>query len=124
MSDWTFVKSYELMEIETRPDAPYSVKVHYYLIDGRLYVEAGENSWSRWRPYLHADPNVRVRFGDGVYPARAVRVTDPAEIARVLPRYYEKDRDEAGPACRREWTVEACGFEGALYRLESTAPPG
>lgn len=107
------------MEIEVRPDDPYSVKVHYYVVDGRLYVEGGDNGYSRWRPMLWADPNVRIRFGDRVYPAVAVEVTDPAEAGKVLPSFYAKDRDEPSAACEKSWTVEVCRFEGRFYRIES-----
>ena len=119
--DWSFANEYPLMEIEVRPADPYSVKVHSYVVDGRLYVEAGENGWSRWRGMLHEDPRARVRFGETVYPVRAVPITEPSEIARVLPPFYAKDSDEPSPACRATWDAATCAFEGTFYRLES--PP-
>jgi hypothetical protein len=122
VENWRFAKSFTHMEIETRPDDPYSVTIYHYVIDDDLYVEAGKSWWSRWREFLHTNPEVRVRFGDTVYPARAVLVSDPAEIARVLPAFYEKDSDEPSPACRKSWTVDVCGFEGALFRIESLGP--
>lgn len=119
VDDWSFATASDHMEIEVRPADPYSVKVHYYVVNGRLYVEAGENGWSRWRAMVHDDPNVRVRFGDMVYPARVVAVTEPTELAAVLPEFYAKDRDTPSPECRKEWTVEACGFTGQILRIES-----
>ncbi len=118
VDDWSFASSFDLMEIEVRPSRPYSVKVHYYLVDGRLYFEGGANGWSRWRGYLRDDSRVRVRFGDRVYVARAVAVTDDAEIGSILPRFYAKDRDQPSPACAASWTVAQCGFDGQFYRLD------
>lgn len=119
IADWSFVKSNEYVDLEVRGEAPYSVTVHYYVVDGALYVEAGDNYWSRWRPMLWEDPIARVRFDDSLYPVRAVEITDPAEIAHVLPEFYEKDRDEPSAACRVNWDPEVCEFKGRFYRLDS-----
>ena len=121
--DWSFAAAYPLMEIEVRPADPYSVKIHYYLDDGRLYFEGAPSAWSRWRDLLQEDPRIRVRFGETVYPARAVAVTDPREIARVLPLYYAKDGDQPTAACAASWRVEDCAFTGELFRVESPATP-
>jgi len=118
VADWSFAAGYPLMEIEVRPDEPYSVKIHYYLVGGRLYFEGAPNGWSRWRGYLQEDPRVRVRFGSRVYAGRAVAVGDAAEVAAVLPLFYEKDRDAPSPACEAAWTVAACDFAGRFYRIE------
>jgi len=124
VSDWSFAEAYPLMEIEVRPTDPYSVKIHYYVADGELYFEGAPNGWSRWRGFLEDDPRIRVRFGETVHPARAVAVTDPQEIARVLPLFYAKDADEPTPACTASWTVADCAFTGKLFRVEPpTAAP-
>lgn len=116
--DWSVVADQPIMEIEVRPERPYSVKIHYYLVGGRLYFEAAPNGWSRWRGFLHEDPRVRVRFGERVYAGRAVEVTDPGEIGAVLPLFYAVDRDEPSPACAASWTVDACEFSGTFYRVD------
>lgn len=117
-ADWNFARASEYVDVEVRPSDPYSVKIHYYVVDGALYIEAGENLWSRWRPMLRADPRARVRFGDEVYAVLAVEVTDPDEIAGVLPQFYEKDMDEPSDACRAGWRPENCDFSGRFYRLD------
>ena len=117
--DWNFATPDEYVDLEVRGKDPYSVTIHYYVVDGALYVEAGDNYWSRWRPMLWADPIARVRFDGRVYPVRAVEVTEPAEVARVLPEFYKKDRDEPSAACRVNWDPDVCAFKGRFYRLDS-----
>ena len=119
IGNWAFARSSQYVDLEVRPDDPYSVTIHYYVVDGSLYVEAGDNGRSRWRPMLWADGRARVRFGDRVFPVVATEVTDPAEIQRVLPAFYEKDRDEPSDACRAAWEPAVCAFEGKFYRLDS-----
>ncbi len=76
-----------VVELETRPDDPYSVHIGFTLVDGMLLVDPAEER--RWYQNLRADPKVRVRFeGDPVvYAARVLPVTDPALIDR-----FEADR--------------------------------
>lgn len=67
------------LELETRPQDPYSVHVGYVLRDGNIYIDPTEER--NWYQNIKDDPSVRVRFADRVYRARAVAVTDPAELA-------------------------------------------
>ena len=46
--------------------------------DGALYIDPAEGR--TWFEYLKADPNLRVRFGDQVYPVVAVLVGQPGEL--------------------------------------------
>lgn len=80
--DWSFVEA-SFVDLETRPSDSYSVEVNYFVKDGRLYVDPAEGR--RWLDYMRADPNVRVRFHGKVYPLRAVRVSDPAELEGFDP---------------------------------------
>ena len=68
-------------ELETGPGDPYSVTVAYNVIDGVLYVNAGGEA-KRWARNALADPDVRFRVDGKIHELRAVRVTDPEEIAR------------------------------------------
>jgi hypothetical protein len=68
-------------ELETDPRDPYSVTVAYNVIDGVIYVNAGGEA-KRWARNALADPDVRFRVDGEIHELRAVRVTDPAEIAR------------------------------------------
>jgi hypothetical protein len=79
VADWSFADSM-FMDLELRPDDPYSVTLNYFVRDGKLYVDPAEDR--QWYQYLKADDRVRVRFGfdDRVYPLRAVLVGKPGEL--------------------------------------------
>ena len=94
VDDWSFVTD-EFVDLETRPDDPYSVELNYVVRDGRLYLDPAEGR--RWLDHLRADPRVRVRFGGKVYPLAAVLVGKPGEIAGFDPTrfiYRLDPRDE------------------------------
>ena len=73
--------SHGIAEIETDPSDPYSVTVAYTVVDGQLYVNAG-GAEKRWAKNTVANPNVRLRIDGKIYDLQAIRVEDPAEIAR------------------------------------------
>jgi hypothetical protein len=75
-ADWSFVDS-AFMDLEMRPDDPYSVTINYFVRDGALYIDPAPDR--KWLGYLREDDRVRVRFGfdSRVYPLRAVLVSEP-----------------------------------------------
>ena len=77
VSDWSFVDSM-FVDLEVRPDDPYSVELNYIVRDGQLYIDPAEGK--QWLEYIRADPRVRVRFGGKVYPLTAVLVGRPGEL--------------------------------------------
>jgi hypothetical protein len=77
VTDWSFADD-AFVDLETRPDDPYSVELNYELRDGQLYVDPAEGR--AWLDHIRADPRVRVRFGDKIYPATAVLVGEPGEL--------------------------------------------
>ncbi len=83
VGDWSFAEDYGTVDLETRPGDPYSVRVNFVVRDGRLYIDPAEGR--TWYRNIVADPRVRVRFGDEVYSATAVLVTDPAELEGFDP---------------------------------------
>ncbi len=66
------------IDLETRPSAPYSVKINYTVKNGRIYLDPREGR--TWLDHIRDDPNVRVRLDGKVYPLRAVQVEDPDEL--------------------------------------------
>lgn len=78
---WDHIGESGQMQLESRPGDPYSVNVNFTVMDGELYVNAGDTQ-TEWVKHIEADPNVRLRIDGVVYELRAERVTDSAEIAR------------------------------------------
>lgn len=76
---FAFARDAGTIQLETRPDDPYSVNIACAVVGDRLYVSAGDNK-SRWVENMEANPLVRVRIDDEVYELRAQRVTDDAEM--------------------------------------------
>ena len=93
--DWSFVSD-TFVDLETRPDDPYSVELNYVVKDGKLYIDPAEGR--RWLDHIRADPRVRARFGGKVYPLKAVLVGKPGEL-EGFPEdrfIYRLDPREAG----------------------------
>ena len=82
VEDWSFVTD-RFVDLETRPQDPYSVELNYFVRDGKLYIDPAEGR--RWLDYLRADPRVRVRFSEKIYPLKAVLVGQPGEIEGFDP---------------------------------------
>lgn len=88
-ADWTAADATEIVQLETRPDSPYSVNIWGVGIGPSYYVAAGsgETSWTR---NIAENPDVRLRVGETVYELRAVKVTDAAELDRIRAAYGRK----------------------------------
>ena len=79
----------DTIQLETRPTEPYSINIWAVAMGGDLYVATGPEG-ANWTPYIEADPGVRVRFDEELYPLRAVLVDDADEHAQVTAVYEEK----------------------------------
>jgi len=77
ITDWSFVED-SFVDLETRPGDPYSVELNYIVRDGKLYIDPAEGR--SWLDHIRADPNLRVRFGDKIYPVKALLVGKPGEL--------------------------------------------
>lgn len=78
---WDLESDTGTMQLETRPEDPYSVNVNYTLVDGTLYVNAGDTK-TQWVQNISANPEVRIRIRGTLYPSRAERVHDRGEVER------------------------------------------
>ncbi len=85
VSDWSFVTN-RFIEIETRPDTPYSVEVNYIIKNGNLYIDPTEGR--NWLDHIREDPSLRVRFGRKIYPVKAVLVEEPTELGGFDPERF------------------------------------
>ena len=106
--DWSELAQIDVVQLETRPADPYSVKLWVIGMGAKLYVHAGANR-AAWVEHIEANAHVRLLVEGALYDLRAVRVEDPAEFAAFSDAYEIK----YGNRPRNENVSEAY-----LYRLE------
>ncbi|MCB1685349.1 MAG: hypothetical protein R3E82_19565 [Pseudomonadales bacterium] len=106
--DWSKYADVEVVQLETRPEDPYSVNIWAVAVGPDYYIATGEDG-TRWTENLTADPRVRLRVESNLYQLRTVRVLDPAEIDRVAAQYSKK----YGLDAEDNWVEKAL-----VYRLE------
>lgn len=123
VTDWGFVAAYPTIDIETRPANPYSVKINYVLHDGGLFIEAGASAWSRWRAYLHADPRVRIRVGDEIFPMVASEVTDRDRLSALLPKFLRQETIGGRGDCGAAQAPLSCLGDRRIYELRYQGGP-
>ena len=82
-TNWEFASDYGMLDLELRPDDPYSVRLNYIYRDGNVYIDPMEGR--TWFEYLKKNQDVRVRFDKDIYKAKAVLVTDEAEKEGMDP---------------------------------------
>lgn len=68
------------VELQVWPGEPRSITIGYIVRGGKLYVLALLGARKTWPALVTADERVILRAGKKLYPLRAVRVTDPAEL--------------------------------------------
>jgi len=106
--DWTPLNEVAVVQLETRPEDPYSVNV-WMIASGRdIYVATGKGE-THWTRNIAENPDVRLRVGDKVYELEAYLVKDESEKIAIGNQYVKKygvDEDD-------NWVDE-----GQLYRLE------
>ena len=84
---WTSVP--DVVQVEFRPDDPYSINIWAVVTDGALYIATQD---ARWVPMIEANPEVRFRVDEKVYEMKAVRVTDETR-AQTIGKTYEQKYD-------------------------------
>ena len=88
--DWSAARDIDIVQIETRPDDPYSINIWGVAVGKDFFIASGEGAESAWVEHLTQNPLVKLRIGKSVYPLKAVRVEDEDELLRVGERYSEK----------------------------------
>jgi hypothetical protein len=116
VEDWSFVDAVKVIQIETRPGAPYSVSTWMTRVDDGIYVFAS-NDQSPWVQNIIQDPLVRIRIEGRIHELRAVGVADP-EVKRVfletMKAKYEHDFGFDPEFYQRAWDTG----EFVLLRME------
>jgi hypothetical protein len=86
---WAFTDAVKTVQLETRPEDPYSVNIWVIAIGKNLYVHAGTNR-ATWVANMEADPDVRLRVNDSIYELVASRVDSQEEFDRFSDAYELK----------------------------------
>lgn len=108
-ADWAFAGDSGIVQLETRPEDPYSVNIAFTVLGGRLYINAGDTE-TQWVKKIASNPQVRLRLDGVLYDLRAERVMDADEIAAFAGAWTSQSMFRRDPT----------RLEGVwLYRLVS-----
>ncbi len=113
---WSFVDAIQTIQVETRPEAPYSVNTWVTRAGKRIYAFSSSED-KTWVRNILEDSRVRIRVDGRVHPCSAVRVTDLEEKRAFLLQMRVKYGDHF------EFDLQAWEFqwdtgEIVLFRLE------
>lgn len=100
LTDWRTLAEIDIIQLETRPEDPYSVKLWVIAQEHHLYVYAGDN-YSQWAQNIDANPKVRLQADNALFALDAARVTNQDEFRAFADTWLDKygsDRREANVA--------------------------
>lgn len=110
-ASFDFARDAGTVQLETRPEDPYSVNIACAVVGESLYISAGDTR-TTWVENMDADPRVRLRVKGNVYELQAQRVEDPDEMdafAEVWTQF--------------SWARDPRGLDQAfVYRLSPRSP--
>ena len=110
-ASWESLQPYGTLQLESRPEAPYSVNVWGAGIGRSFYVACRPDS--RWLPYVLENPQVRLRIHGTVYELSATRSESPELREQLFRQLLE----------RYGWTPDERDRTSAwLLRLEPRSP--
>lgn len=100
--DWSFSDAVETVQLETRPEDPYSVNIWGVGVEGDFYIASGKPD-NAWAGHIAVDDRVRLRIDETIYEMRAERDDTPEARERFLSaakvKYdFEPDSEEASDA--------------------------
>ncbi len=101
-SDWSFTDEVDNVQLETRPEDPYSVNVWAVAANGEIYIASGGGADAGWAKHIAEDSHVRLRVGDDIYEMKAEQTTDEAELDAFLVAAQAKYDFEPDPEQREE----------------------
>ena len=87
--DWTQVAKREIVQLETRPEDPYSVNIWVISQGPYLHIFAG-GTRAEWVDHIDANADVRLKIGEEIYLLRAQRVLDADEFERFARGWKSK----------------------------------
>lgn len=89
-SDWGFTDEHMTIAVEVRPEDPHSITTICFVHEGALYVPAQGGSDKEWTQMVLADPRVRLKIGDRIYPAKATRIADESQREAMIASASKK----------------------------------
>jgi hypothetical protein len=91
-SSWEFTDEHDTIAVEVRPEDPHSVTTICFVHQGSLYVPAQSGSSKDWTQYVLGNSQVRLKVGERIFQARALRVTDaePSSFFASASKKYER----------------------------------
>ena len=102
--DWSFSDATDNVQLETRPNDPYSVNIWGVGVGDRFFIASGRGIEASWSQHIAEDPRVRLRIETAIYEMRAVPTQDPADreafLAAAKKKYddFEPNEEEASKA--------------------------
>jgi len=103
-----FARDAGTIQLESRPEDPYSVNIACAIVGDDLYVSAGDNE-SQWVENIEANPMVRLRVKGDIYELRAERVTDEPEMQAFAEEWI-----------KNSWARDPRTLDEAwVYRMEA-----
>jgi len=88
--DWSFLDRTDGIDIEVDSAQPRTVHV-WVLRDGNaVYVPSALAAKKKWPAQVVADPRVRLRVDGKIYERHAARVTDPAQVQKLIDAVSDK----------------------------------
>jgi hypothetical protein len=116
VEDWSFVDAVKVIQVETRPEDPYSVSTWLARAGDGTYVFAADDE-SPWVQNIQNDPRVRIRIEGLIYERRAVRVAGletKHTFLSTMRSKYEHDTGFDPEFWQRAWDTG----EFVLFRME------
>jgi hypothetical protein len=107
-ANWAASGEVEIMQIETRPESPYSINIWAVDFGTSIYIASGSGAQTEWVDHLQENPAIRLRIDDKLYELVATKVTDIAELEGLHARYIEKYEYQTDVAPEDAW----------VYRLD------
>jgi len=96
-ADFSFASEVESVELEVRPQDPYSVTAKAVVVQRGLYLPANfANPLTRWPFHAATHSEVRVRVAGKVYACHATRITDEELQSRLRGEAERKYGGYAG----------------------------
>ena len=86
---WSGIAAVDIIQIETNPSEPYSVKLWITVMDNVPYIHAGANL-ATWVEHLQVNSELRLENAGKLYELKAERVTSAEEFKRLGEIYNAK----------------------------------